>query len=596
MDRADRATLAWLGHPLTVLALIVLVVNDHLLKAAQPSWLTGKLSDVAGLVVGPPLLAVLAALTVPRLPPRAAAGLGLGLVGAGFTVVKSSGYAATLASSAWSLVSGPSLVRADRTDLLALPALVIAAWTWRQARRDPVTGRSARLVRLLVLLPAATLAVAATSAYWYPDAQRAIVLDGNLAAGVGGSIGARTASPVETWRVSEDAGSNWREPLTTEQRPLGVDEGQLPPATPPPVRQACVPAEPRHCYRLVDGRLRVLESADAGRTWRTAWEVTEAQRAILIRRYAEAGWSGERVTGQELAILDVAGGRHVVLVANGRDGFVLRDAEGAWRRIGFAGARPDSSGRTVDLPALGVSTPAQRHADPVRVGLVAFLLSVLVLVVAGARAGWRRRTGPDGWQLAAVALFLAGGAPLSLFGVAGDDLTILFGCAVGVPLVLAAGLTSLLAARAAAPTRWTAEVLLAAALTLVLAALPLIGWLYGRPAFASAAVALAVLAALPGLGLAWRAGRLVTVRTAERPPPYPVPGARAGGPGFPSPAPLPPGQGVAAPAPPGSPASVQIVRPNVPFAAGAPPGPDGDPDRAARRPDPPAPRPGGPER
>ena len=47
----------WLGHPATVIALLVLVVNDHVLKAAYPGWVTGKLSDAAGLVLAPPLLA-----------------------------------------------------------------------------------------------------------------------------------------------------------------------------------------------------------------------------------------------------------------------------------------------------------------------------------------------------------------------------------------------------------------------------------------------------------------------------------------------------------------------------------------------------------
>jgi hypothetical protein len=37
--------------PLFVIALITLVINDHLLKAAYPGWLTGKLSDFVGLFV-----------------------------------------------------------------------------------------------------------------------------------------------------------------------------------------------------------------------------------------------------------------------------------------------------------------------------------------------------------------------------------------------------------------------------------------------------------------------------------------------------------------------------------------------------------------
>ena len=59
-----------LASPGFVLALVVLVLNDHVLKQAYPGWVTGKLSDVAGLVVAPLLLAVpLTLLRVPRALP-----------------------------------------------------------------------------------------------------------------------------------------------------------------------------------------------------------------------------------------------------------------------------------------------------------------------------------------------------------------------------------------------------------------------------------------------------------------------------------------------------------------------------------------------
>ncbi len=40
-----------LFHPAFIIALAVLLVNDHFLKAAHPGWLTGKLSDFSGLFV-----------------------------------------------------------------------------------------------------------------------------------------------------------------------------------------------------------------------------------------------------------------------------------------------------------------------------------------------------------------------------------------------------------------------------------------------------------------------------------------------------------------------------------------------------------------
>lgn len=46
-------------HPLVLGAVALLLVNDHGLKARWPSWWTGKLSDVAGLVMFPVLLQAL---------------------------------------------------------------------------------------------------------------------------------------------------------------------------------------------------------------------------------------------------------------------------------------------------------------------------------------------------------------------------------------------------------------------------------------------------------------------------------------------------------------------------------------------------------
>ena len=58
-----------LMHPVTVAALVTLIVNDLLFKALCPgSWATGKLSDLAWMVFAPPLLAFLLSLAAPRKP------------------------------------------------------------------------------------------------------------------------------------------------------------------------------------------------------------------------------------------------------------------------------------------------------------------------------------------------------------------------------------------------------------------------------------------------------------------------------------------------------------------------------------------------
>jgi len=46
-----------LRHPATLISISLLLFNDHVLKIAAPSPLTGKLSDFAGLFFFPFLLA-----------------------------------------------------------------------------------------------------------------------------------------------------------------------------------------------------------------------------------------------------------------------------------------------------------------------------------------------------------------------------------------------------------------------------------------------------------------------------------------------------------------------------------------------------------
>ena len=65
-------------HPWTLSAIAILIVNDQYLKYAYTSWLTGKLSDVAGLIFFPILLE-------PLLKSRS---LAVWFTGVGFTMVK----------------------------------------------------------------------------------------------------------------------------------------------------------------------------------------------------------------------------------------------------------------------------------------------------------------------------------------------------------------------------------------------------------------------------------------------------------------------------------------------------------------------------
>jgi hypothetical protein len=323
--------LVWLAHPATIVSVVVLVVNDHLLKAAYPGPVTGKLSDLAGLVVAPPLLALLATVLVPRLPGRFAAIGSTAATGVGFAVVKCTSAGAAAASAAWSVVNGPSMVGADPTDLFALPGLGIAWWVWTRVRDRPAPTRLVRLVRVAVLLPAAALAVAATSAPNHPYAASVAQWDGAIVLGEGNGY---HDDVNETWqwqRISEDGGQTWRElePAERERVAHALRDGPVP-------ELDCVPGRPTDCFRVVPGHLRVEETHDGGFRWTTSWELSDEDRERLARRYPDLGDPREQLASRALVVQPTtSSGRYVVVVANGRDGYLMREESGQWRRIGF---------------------------------------------------------------------------------------------------------------------------------------------------------------------------------------------------------------------------------------------------------------------
>ena len=115
-------------HPVTLLAVLLLVVNDWILKERfGPSLVTGKLSDVAGLIFAPVVLSAAIGLVLRKHLTRRRLYLCIAATGIGFASVKLSATAAGWMVSVLSLWR-PASVYLDRTDLLCLPALLVALW------------------------------------------------------------------------------------------------------------------------------------------------------------------------------------------------------------------------------------------------------------------------------------------------------------------------------------------------------------------------------------------------------------------------------------------------------------------------------------
>jgi hypothetical protein len=140
---------AALLHPVTLTALALWAINDHLLKGWAPALLAGKLSDLAGLAVCPTVLLGILEWCAPERVQRQWRTLlivsctVIGLLVAGLELSKpvqlayqhALGGAQFLARSllAWLCrVHAPAFVPVsttpDLTDLLTLPALAIPCW------------------------------------------------------------------------------------------------------------------------------------------------------------------------------------------------------------------------------------------------------------------------------------------------------------------------------------------------------------------------------------------------------------------------------------------------------------------------------------
>lgn len=127
-------------HPVALGAIALLILNDHFLKKAFPGFVTGKLSDVAGLVFFP--LLVLAAWEVvtwlrgrQRLADRrvlAAAVIGTAVVFSSMKLLPAANEFGSVALGALQWLAGllpmprPVPIALDPSDLIALPALLLA--------------------------------------------------------------------------------------------------------------------------------------------------------------------------------------------------------------------------------------------------------------------------------------------------------------------------------------------------------------------------------------------------------------------------------------------------------------------------------------
>ena len=194
-------------HPVTVVALATLLLNDLLFKAMWPdAWVTGKLSDLAWVVFALPLLAFLLSLFTRgnSIGARAAfvtAYVGLPLLYAAFNTFDPVHYwilrGISLASG------GMGRTPLDATDSIVIPlGWAVATWVWRR----PALSPDALRMRLGLLV--AAVAVLASLATSYPEPDYGITRVGSQAREEGFAVVA--SDSTGTLYRSDDGGFTWK--------------------------------------------------------------------------------------------------------------------------------------------------------------------------------------------------------------------------------------------------------------------------------------------------------------------------------------------------------------------------------------------------
>ncbi|MFJ5234755.1 hypothetical protein ACIQBJ_33260 [Kitasatospora sp. NPDC088391] len=500
------AALRWAGHPGTVLAALVMVVNDRVGKPGWPGPVTGKLSDLGWLVVAPPLCGLLAALVLPRLRGDGPAVVGSVLAGLVFTVAKSSDAGAGLLyrACAWTGLPVGRTV-ADRTDLLALPVLAVSWWLWRDRS---VWWPSGRRLWGVLAVPLVAAALVADTPGPAEIASRQPVLRTEDGQPVMLRVHHRWTTP--------DGGLHWT-------AAAGNDRWAVPADPAPPAEQGvCLPEPDGPCFRRTDEDRPVEVSADRGLTWRVdesaprppEWSTEPGSSA------SGAPASGPPVTAHpsRLVLADAPGGGHNVL-AEFPDHYwgtvLVRTPDGRWSRSEL----PD------DLAALPVEAdPGVFAGIPAMwtVGCAGAAAAVAALRLARARPGHRwRPVGLLTWRQLVLLAWLPLSTALLAHGLPGVSNR---GAERSAALLVSLLLTVLVVLprdREARGGRVAPGMLIAGygVLAGLLTAGPFVAWEEGAVRSWWAASGLAFGAALAATGVGLLLGVLLAVAFRERPRP-----------------------------------------------------------------------------
>jgi hypothetical protein len=313
-------SLACLSHPLSLAAILLLLLNDHLFRVRWPSWWTGKLGDFAWLFFFPFALAALLSLIIPKGLKRReflVVVLAFALTGGVFALAKTwTAFHAELIDHTSRVLGWMVGWRLDPTDLIALFSLIASACLWRRVIVRP----NNRPEHAWLLLCVASFLTLANS----PAPEQGIIclqtVDDRVYA----------FSTFHTYRA-EPSGSEWQE-AGAESVELNLRRGCHASFFSSPREHWILPhpTDPNIQYRLASEE-PIERSSDGGQTWAVDLHLRPESEAMsayyLLRNNGHADYS----PGPLDAVFDPQSGN--LILAMGHSGVLVRYEDGSYNYV-----------------------------------------------------------------------------------------------------------------------------------------------------------------------------------------------------------------------------------------------------------------------
>ena len=375
-----------LTHPVTVAAVVVLLLNDALFKALWPdAWITGKLSDLAWVVFASPLLAFVLSLLLGRRRFGRRTAILVSYVGLPALYAAFNTFEPVHDRILWglSLVAGGTAGSPlDPTDSLVIPfGLGIAVWVWR---RRPVSPDRLRVRLALLAAGVATFASVATSYAWDIGIR-------SLGIAETGLIVASASDDEDFFQYgSEDGGLTWIPDYRDANIRWGGSEVETP-------RGKFMIQDSDIVVRTFDGEWTVVYSAAYLQQEANLWIQDVATKRFGMREIARLPYS---------IVYDEGSGN--LVVAMGLQGVLVGTPDGGWSRVAVGDYVP------TDFSSAG---KAFALLTSISLWITAICLSLSMIAISLVLVQYQRKSLPLGIGMAMATLALWTVLPVLLFAL-----------------------------------------------------------------------------------------------------------------------------------------------------------------------------------